>query len=807
MLKNYFKIAFRNIRNSKGYSFINLLGLAIGMACCLLVFFYIQDELSYDRGPEKAGRIYRMVMDFETPDRGLIQTARTPPPWAPAMMEDFPEIENSVRFKTPLVSWLIGNDDADKRFHESGFYFADAAVFKLFDYALLQGDPQTALKEPNTLVLTETAAKKYFGDENPMGKTLRADNTYDLVVTGVMQDPPPNSHIRFDILASFDTLSVLPIYGGVEYATFQRSGLFPDIYTYILLAEGARPEDIEGKMPGFMQKYLGGQMARLNLKLKSTFQPLTKIHLHSNLEAEMSANSDISYIYIFAAVAMFILLIACINFMNLATARSAGRAREVGLRKVIGATKRQLVFQFLGESILMALLSMLLALGLAALLLPAFNALSGKSLGFALMNGGTLSMIIGIALFVGFLSGSYPSFYLSAFRPAVAVRGRLKLTSSNLFLRKVLVVFQFAVSVVFIIGTAVVSGQLRYVQNTRLGFEKRNVIVLPMGDPRARQIYQSFKDRVLMNPDVSAVTGANIMPGGLMNILIFRPEGVPAGQEITMETVFVDHDFLETLGIELIAGRTFSQEYPTDIRSAFILNETAVKQLGWEQGPLGKQIVIPGFKQGNVIGVAEDFHMKSLHQRIEPLVIQIAPDPDILHYLAIRYIPGNIPRTLEHIESSWHAVYPHDPFNYSFLDQDFDRLYRAEKLRGRVFATFALLTVFIACLGLLGLASFTAEQRTKEIGIRKVLGASVPSIMRLLSREFALLVLISAVIAWPLAYTLMHQWLQNFAYRTGMSVWVFLLAAVIAVGIALFTVSFQAFRASLADPVDTLRTE
>jgi len=807
MLKNYIKIALRNFRNSKGYSFINLLGLATGMICCLLVFFYIRDELSYDRAPENANRIFRMVMDFETPDRGLIQTARTPPPWAPAMMEEIPEIESFVRFKTPLVSWLIGNDAADKRFHESGFYFADASVFEMFDYRLLQGDPRTALKEPNTLVLTESAAKKYFGDKNPMGEILRADNTYDLEVTGVMQDPPSNSHIRFDILASFDTLSVLPIYGGGEYATFRRTGLFPDIYTYIRLAEGTRSEDIERKMPEFIQKHLGRQIDRRNLKLTPGFQPLTRIHLHSHLDAEMRANSDFRYIYIFAAVALFILLIACINFMNLATARSAGRAREVGLRKVIGATKQQLVFQFLGESILMALLAMGLALGLTALLLPAFNALSGKDLGFTLMNGGTFSMIIGIACFVGFLSGSYPSFYLSAFQPAEAVREGRKTKSANLFLRKALVIFQFSVSVVFIIGTAVVSRQLHYVQNTRLGFDKRNVLILPMGDPRARQIYHSFKDRVLTNPNVTAVTGADSLPGGLINILIFRPDGVPAGQEVTMENVFVDHDFLEVLGIELVAGRSFSREYPTDAASAFILNESAVKQLGWEEDPLGKRIVIQGFKQGNVIGVVEDFHMKSLHQRIEPLVIQIAPDPDQLHYLALRIIPGDLSRTLESIETSWRAVYPYDPFNYSFLEQDFNRLYRSEELRGRVFAAFALLTIFIACLGLLGLASFTAEQRTKEIGIRKVLGASVPSIMRLLSREFVILVLTATVIAWPLAFVVMRHWLRNFAYRTGMPLWIYPASTVIAVGIALLTVGYQALKASLANPADTLRTE
>jgi len=802
VFQNYIKTAFRSLKRHKGYSFINLLGLAIGIACCILILLYVQDEFSYDRYALDYEDIYRIVLSVQTPERGELNVARTPPPWGPSLAEDYPEVESYVRFKTPMVSWLVSNEAVDKRFHEKGFYFADHTVFEFFSLPMLSGDPQTALVEPRTVVLTETAAQKYFGDEDPMGRTLRLDNTYDFQITGVIEDVPRHSHFDFDILASISTLGVIPIYGGDVYLTW-RSGMVPDLYTYVRLRKGAAPEELENKMPEFLARYMGEVLSRINVQ----FNPRLQIHLHSNLEAEIRANSDFRYIYIFSAIALFVLVIACINFMNLSTARSASRAQEVGMRKVIGAEKRQLILQFLGESMLMAFLALILAVVLVTVFLSFFNSLSGKQLSLSLDNPLAVLGFVGVTLLVGLLSGSYPAFFLSSFEPVAVFRGSLRAGRSNARLRKFLVVFQFALSIVFIIGTGVVYRQLHYVQNKVLGFDKEQVVVLPMGDPRARQVYLTFKDRVLQSPHVLALSGTNSVPGGLINVMLLLPEGAEVGNEVTMEAFFVDHDFVKTMGLELAAGREFSLEYSTDATEAFILNETAVRQLGWGDQPLDKGITIQGFRRGRVIGVVQDFHAKSLHQRIEPLIIQIAPDADAFLQLVARITPGNIEGALDDIREAWGQVYPNDPFVYSFLDEDFDSLYRSERMRGRIFLTFSALAVMIACLGLLGLASFTAEQKTKEIGIRKVLGASEASIVRLLSMEFIRLVLLAGVIAWPLAYLAMHSWLGNFAYRIKMPLIIFLLAGITAVVIALATVSFQAVRASLVDPVDSIRTE
>ena len=806
MFKNYLKTAFRNLSRHKGYSFINLLGLSIGIACCILILLYVQDEFSYDRYVPEYRDTYRIVLDVQTPERGEIRMARTPPPWGPSLAEDYPEVEQYVRFKTPLVSWLVSNEAEDKRFHEKGFYFADHTVFAFFDFELLRGDPETALLEPRTVVLTETAAEKYFGGQDPMGRALRLDNTHDFLITGIMRDVPRRSHFSFDILASISTLGAVAIYGDTNYHTWRR-GLAPDLYTYIRLRAGSPAGELEVKLPEFLRAHMGEAMDRVNVRFSPRLQPLSSIHLHSNLEAEIRANSDIRYVFIFSAIAVFVLIIACINFMNLATARSAGRAQEVGLRKVVGAQKRQLILQFVGESTLLAFLALGIALVLVMVFLPFFNSLSGKHLSLSLADPAAFLGLTGLTLLVGLLSGSYPAFFLSSFEPVAVFRGSLKAGRANARLRKSLVVFQFALSIVFIIGTGVVYRQLHYVRNKVLGFEKEQVVVLPMGDPRARQIYLTFKDRVLQSPRVPALAGTSSVPGGLIGRMLMLPEGAEAGNEVTMEMFFVDHDFVEAMGIELAEGRDFSQEFATDADEAFVLNETAVRQLGWEDRPLGRRITVQGFRRGRVIGVIKDFHAKSLHQRIEPLVLQIAPDPDAFLQLVARIAPGDIEGALADIRAAWTEVYPNDPFVYSFLDEDFDSLYRSERLRGSIFLTFSLLAVFIACLGLLGLASFTAEQKTKEIGIRKVLGATEASIVRLLSLEFIRLVLVAGLIAWPLAYLLMHNWLGNFAYRITMPWEPYVAAGVMAVVIALTTVSFQAVRASLTDPVESIRTE
>ena len=806
MFKNYLKVAARNLVRHKGYSFINLFGLAVGLTCCILIFLYVQDEFRYDRYPEKAGRIYRLALEAQTPGRGLITSARTPPPWAPVLAKDFPEVESYVRFKTPLVSWLIGYDARDRRFNEKGFYFADPSIFEFFSLRLIRGNPDTALKEPRSIVLTETAARKYFGDEDPIDKILRVDNTYDFRVTGIMQDVPRNSHIMFDILASFETLNVLPLYGGVQYGTnIQRFGLTPDVYTYLRLRKGYPPAEFEKKMPEFLNKYVGGQIAQLRIQMKAFLQPLTKIHLYSNLDAEVGANGSISYIYIFSAIAAFVLLIACINFMNLATARSAGRAQEVGLRKVVGAARNQLVKQFIGETMFLSILAMGLAVVLSILLLPVFRILSGKPLSLTLSSGWAAPALVIVTLLVGLISGSYPAFFLSAFQPAKVLRGSIKSGGVNAFLRKALVVFQFSISIIFMIGTGVVRSQLKYIQTKPLGFDKNNVVVIPLGDPRARVVYRTFKELILQSPDVLAVAASSELPGGLANIAFLRPEGAGPGEQVTMDFLFVDHDIVQALGLTLVSGRNFSLSFPTDTLQAFIINESAAKLLGWDK-PLDKQLGL-GPLNGRVIGVVRDFHFKSLHQRVGPMFLHIAPTPDPLTHVAVKLRPGNIPRALAFLEEKWRRVYPLDPFAYTFLKDDYDGQYRAEQMRGRIFLAFSVLTILIACLGLFGLASFTAEQRTKEIGIRKVLGASVPSLARLLATEFVKLVLLANLAAWPVAYFAMRGWLRNFAYRTSVSPVMFLAVTLLAVVIALLTVSYQAIRAALANPVDAIHME
>ena len=806
MIKNWLRVAFRNLLRHKGYSLINLLGLAVGLTCAILILLFVRDELSFDRYAPKADSIYRVALEAQTANRGLVRTARTPPPWAPALAGDYPEVLNFVRFKTPLVSWLVGSDERDKRFHEKGFYFADPSVFEVFGLKLLRGDPATALREPSSLVLTETAAARYFGRDDPLGKVLRVDNTFDFRVTGVMRDVPRTSHFTFDILASFQSLNVLPIYGGTPYDTFERSGLNPDVYTYLLLKEGTDPAELERKLPAFLQARVGRQLAQVNVRLTPFLQPLVDIHLRSNLDAELRANASAGDLYIYAAVALFILAIACINFMNLATARSAGRAREVGIRKVVGAERRQLVGQFLGESLLLAMFSLALAFALAKLLLPAFGALSGKALSLSLADPLLLFGGLALALVVGAASGSYPAFFLSAFRPANVLRGSLRSGGSNVLLRKALVVFQFGIALVFIIGTAVVYEQIRYARTKPLGFDKRNVVVLPLGDPRARPLFQSFKDRALQSPGVLSATGATSLPGGLVNVGLVLPEGAAPDAQVAVDLCLVGYDFLRALGIELAAGRDFSREFPSDLLQAVILNEAAVRLFGWTGSPLDKRMRF-GNLDCRVIGVVKDFHVRSLRHRIGPLVLHLSPTPDGLLYAALRIDPKRTRETLAYIESQWRQVYPHDPFIYSFLEDDFDGLTRADDARGRVFLAFSALTVFIACLGLFGLASYSAEQRKKEVGIRKVLGASTSGLAGLLTMEFVRLVLLSCALAAPVAYLVMSRWLGGFAYRAPMGWWIFPAAAALAVLIALLTVGFQAVRAALANPVDSVRTE
>ena len=806
MFRNYLTIAYRNALRHRGYAVINVMGLAVGMTCCILILLYVQDELGYDRYASRHDRIYRLTMAIETPDRAETHTARSPTAWGWMLTDAFPEVEGFTRIKAPLVSWQVTYVEGNRRFNEPGFYFADPGILDMFDFRLISGDANTALNAPNKVVMTESTAARYFGDEEALGKVIRIDNTYDLTVTGVMEDVPRNSHMTFGFLGSFETLNVNPIYGGTDYGR-NTQNFGPDLYTYLLLAEGFPPESLDPKLAEFIASRYGPALNQFNAQIEAVLQPLTSIHLHSNLDGELGANSDIAYIYIFSAVAFFLLLIACINFMNLATARSVGRAREVGIRKVLGAFRVQLIGQFMGESTIMAVLSLIVAVGLVYAFLPAFNALAGKDLVFAFDDMSMAFGLVGIVVLAGALAGSYPALFLSSFQPVSVLKGSSRAGAVNTNLRKILVVLQFVISVVFIIGTGVVADQMRFVHDKQLGFEKEQLVVMPLGDPRQRLIYNAYKDKVAGYPDVLGVTVANEMPGGLVNDILFTPDGAPDEELVRINNMWIDHDFIRTMGIELTEGRDFSRSFPTDTLQAFVINEAAVKWLGWEGAPLDKKIRLGNFKDGRVIGVVQDFHVRSLHSGIEPMMLQLAPGPDPLHYLAIRIAPDDVAETMGFLESSWREIYPDDSFTYSFLDEDFNRLYQNEARQGSILRSFSLLAVFIACLGLLGLASFTAEQRTREIGVRKVLGASASGIIALLSKEYVRLVLYANLIAWPIAYFVMNDWLDGFAYRTDLSPWIFVLAAALAIAVTLLTVSYRAVSVAHTDPVDALQHE
>lgn len=806
MFRNYLTIACRNALRHKGYAVINVMGLAVGMTCCILILLYVQDELGYDRYASRHDRIYRLTMSIETPDRAETRTARSPTAWGWMLTDAFPEVEGFTRIKAPLVSWQVTYVEGNKRFNEPGFYFADPGILDLFDFNLVRGDANTALNAPNTVVMTESTAARYFGDAEALGKVIRIDNTYDLTVTGVMEDVPRNSHMTFGFLGSFETLNVNPIYGGTDYGR-NTQNFGPDLYTYLLLAEGFPPESLDPKLAEFIESRYGPALNQFNAQIKAELQPLRSIHLHSNLDGELGANSDIAYIYIFSAVAFFLLLIACINFMNLATARSAGRAREVGIRKVLGAFRVQLIGQFMGESTIMAVLSLIVAVGLVYAFLPAFNALAGKDLVFVFDDMGMAFGLVGIVVLAGALAGSYPALFLSSFQPVAVLKGSSRAGAVNTNLRKILVVLQFVISVVFIIGTGAVADQMRFVQDKHLGFEKEQLVVMPLGDPRQRLIYNTYKDKIAGYPHVLGVTVANEMPGGLVNDILFTPDGAPEEELVRINNMWIDHDFIRTMGIELTAGRDFSRSFPTDTLQAFVINEAAVKWLGWEGAPLDRKIRLGNFKDGRVIGVVRDFHVRSLHSGIEPMMMQLAPGPDPLHYLAIKIAPDDVAGTMGFLESNWREVYPNDSFTYSFLDEDWGRLYQNEARQGSIFRSFSILAVFIACLGLLGLASFTAEQRTREIGVRKVLGASASGIVALLSKEYVRLVVYANLIAWPVAYVVMNDWLDSFAYRTDLSPWIFVLAAALAIAVTMLTVSYKAVSVAHTDPVDALQHE
>ena len=798
MLKNYLKIALRNLKRHKGHTFINVAGLAVGMACCLLIFLFVQDERGYDRFHENADRIYR-VLNERHAENSVAHRAVTPPALGPTMAREFPEVLLAARF-FDMGRTLVERDE--KQFFERDFWMVDSTVFDIFSFDLVRGDPATALAAPYALVLTETMAQKYFGEEDPLGQTLTISSRNTFTITGVMADLPEQSHLGVDFLGSFETMK--------QFTSEERlrNWIWQQFYTYILLPEGADPAQLEAKLPPFITRYADAETSTHGFTYRMSVQPLSDIYLHSShLQFEFGPRGNATYVYAFSVIAVFILLIACFNFMNLSTARSMQRAREVGMRKVIGARRGQLITQFLGESVLLALGAMGLAVGLVLLVLPAFNAFTEKTLGLA-QQGGLVLALLGGGVGVGLLAGSYPAFFLSGFEPIKVLKGTAGLGRSGFsVVRKVLVVTQFAISTILIIGTAVVFRQLDYIQHKNLGFEQEQVMVLPLRGDMDDNV-EAIKTELVRHVGIEAATSTWGVPGEWAAGDDIR---LP-GHEETWSTgvMIVDYEFVETYQVELAAGRSFTRAFSTD-SSAFVLNETAAQGLGWSpEEAVGQELWWDEWgsdvvRKGQVIGVVKDFHVASLHQAIGPLVMLLHP-PSV-GQLSVRIRPEHTTAVLEYLEATWKTWAPGWPFTYEFLDADLADEYEAEQRVGQLAGIFSVLAVLVACLGLFGLAAFSAERRTKEIGIRKVVGASILGLVVLLSKDVTRLVIVAFVGAAPLAYFIMQRWLDAFIYHIEISWWIFLMAGLAALGIAWLTVSYHAVKAALADPVKALRYE
>jgi len=807
MIRNYLRIALRNLRNHKAFSLINIVGLAVGIACCIAILLFVNDELSYDRFNAHADQTYRVHFRayFNNKDLNLAVSCA---PLAPTLLHDFPEVKAATRIRNfgfPVMRYK------DKAFSEEQFYWADSTFFDVFTVHFLEGNPRTALTQPNTVVITEAMAKKYFGSEDPMGKILNADKRRDYMVTGVVDGFPHNAHFQFDFLGSL--------------ATYEDSRnqiwLSNNYYTYTVLQKGTDPAAFEKKMNEDLKKYTGPQIKTATGMAYDQFessgnsigfflQPLTSIHLHSHLDYEFTANSDIAYIWVFSAIALSILLIACINFMNLSTARSERRAKEVGIRKTLGSTRGRLVTQFMSESTLMSIIAVFLAVGLVELFLPLFNNISGKQLSIGIFdNFYSIPLLLLFAVVVGILAGSYPALYLSSFIPVQVLKSDGRKGSRKSVLRSVLVIAQFVVSIVLFISTLVIYDQLEYIQNKNLGFNKNQVVIINKTDDIGAQI-QSFKQELLSNPEVLSVSNTTDIPGDQHGDNVFVPAGGTSQDARDVRVMVCDKDFASTYQIQMEAGRFFSVGHPSDT-TAVVMNEAAVKAFGMID-PVGKFLSnlpdgrhTPDSRQ--IIGVVKDFNYESLRQTVRPLVMLLFGSQGFGKYVAVRIAPDDYRATLAFLEDTWRKYAGNEAFEGNFLDQNLERMYRADTTVSKIAAIFSVLAIFIACLGLLGLAAFITEQRTKEIGIRKVLGATVPEVIALLSAEFAKWVLIANVIAWPLAYFITNRWLQDFAYRINLSVWVFLVSGLVALAIALVSVSSQAIRAATANPVESLRYE
>jgi len=798
MLKNYLKIALRNIKKHKGYSFINIASLAVGLSCCILILLYIRYEFSYDKYHNDAQYIYRVVREHQ--GRSVWDNS-SEHPLAASLKENFPEVVKATRVKKNDEVGVVEYNS--KRFNEEGIYFVDKDFLEIFTFPLVSGDIHTALNEPFSVLITQEMAEKYFGNEEPVSKTLRIKEwyreiKYDYKIKGVLKNIPENSHFIFDFLVSYNTLYTLKREGRDSVETWS----YYEPKTYIKLESHAKPIDLEGKFPAFLRKYKGEKSASERLRL----QPLIDIHLGGNLRYELETNSNMRYLYLFSAIAFFIMLIACLNYINLSVARSAKRAIEVGMRKVVGANKVQLVRQFLGESMVFSILALIISFLLVGFVLPAFGYLIERNLTLSLFQDlDMLLVFLGIAVFIGLLSGSYPAFFISSFHPIQIIKGTLRIGSkSSAVFRNSLVVVQFVVSIVLIVCTFVIHNQLSFIRNRNLGFDKEQMVTVYTMDRNLKGNPESLKRELLKNPEILGVSASLDLPTTIRRTSTIEWEEQGERRKLGLNYTFVDYDFFNVYDIELAKGRKFSEDFSMDKEQAVVINETAARNLGWEN-PVGRRFQTQG-REWTVIGVIKDFHFQSLHWEIAPLVFLFYEGRGI-DYFSIKFSPFNIPSTLGFIKEKWIRFSPEFPFQYAFLNERVDKIYKAEQKLGKSFDIFTLVALSIACLGLIGLASFISEQKRKEIGIRKVLGADFQSIIVLLARDFVKCIAVAAVIAWPIGYFVMERWLQNFVYRTSIGIEIFILSGLLAFVIALTTVSYQSIKDALANPVDSLRYE
>jgi len=816
MIKNYLKIAWRTLMKNKIFSFINIFGLSVGLTCCMLVTVYLYNEIHYDKYHKNIDRLYQLATIF-IKDGKEDKTPNTPAPMATAMKQEFPEISETARLMSlfsedkTLLQYKEGSAGV-KSFYETKGYMADPSFFQLFTYNFIEGNGATALTNPNNIVLSEDIARKFFGNEPDLNKIIHINSNTngesDFRVTGVFRPINKPSQIDARFFLSFSG-------GDIEQFMKRQTDMVSNnmFFTFFLLKHSADAKKLESKFPAFVEKHMATTLKSAGFNKKQFLIGVKDIHLLAGMPNDISPVGSTTYLYILASIALFTLLIACINFMNLSTARSSKRSAEVGIRKVLGAEKTSLVKQFLGESLMMSFLAFVIALAITLLLLPAFANVSGRNLSLDFVNEWVIvAGFFALSLITGVVAGSYPAFYLSSFIPVKVLKGRFQNSLSAIALRKGLVIFQFIISVVLIIASVVIMNQMKYLRSTDLGFAKDQQVVIPLRSTTAKNTYASLKNSILANPQIQNA-GASLYYPGIVNPsdMLVYPEGKTMDDAKDVHTNWVDETFLQTLNISPLAGRLFSKEFPADTNFRMIVNEKAIKELGFgtAQSAIGKRVTLDWRGQTynwSIIGVVKDFHFQDLHVGIEPYAFQLNTPP-VYNYLIVHTKAADISAALRTIQVAWHKLNPNEPFEFSFLDEDFQKNYEAENRLASIVGYFTAIAILISCLGLFGLATFSAEQRTKEIGVRKVLGASITGIVALLSKDFLKLVAISIVVASPIAWWVMHKWLQDFAYRINIGWMVFALTTVLALAIALITISFQAIRAAISNPVKSLRTE